>query len=105
MVPKLVGGDTGGAYSLLEMTVPEQGPPRHIHHAEEEVFYVDEVDIHLNPKIGRDWMLRGTQKKVVTPGKNKKRYVYGALPVGDGDLVYTTARRKNSAGFVVFLEP
>lgn len=23
------------------------------------MFYADEVDIHLNPKIGLDWMLRG----------------------------------------------
>ena len=27
------------------------------------VFYEDEVDIHLNPKLGADWMLRGKQKK------------------------------------------
>jgi len=29
----------------------------------EVILYVDEVDIHLNPKIGPDWMLRGTQKR------------------------------------------
>ena len=28
------------------------------------VFYEDEVDIHLNPKIGADWQLRGQQKRV-----------------------------------------
>ena len=32
-------------------------------------------DIHLNPKIGPDYMLRGTQKWVLTPGKNRKRYL------------------------------
>lgn len=26
---------------------------------ENPVFYEDEVDIHLNPKIGADWQLRG----------------------------------------------
>lgn len=36
--------------------------------AEHPVFYEDEVDIHLNPKIGADWQLRGQQKQVVTPG-------------------------------------
>lgn len=36
--------------------------------AEYPVFYEDEVDIHLNPKIGADWQLRGQQKRVVTPG-------------------------------------
>src|SRR5271163_2379393 len=46
--------------------------------AREVVVYVDEVDIHLNPKIGPDWMHRGTQKTVLTPGKNEKRYLAGA---------------------------
>lgn len=27
--------------------------------AEHPVFYEDEVDIHLNPKIGADWQFRG----------------------------------------------
>lgn len=36
------------------------------------VFYEDEVDIHLNPKIGSDWQLRGQQKRVVTLGQNEK---------------------------------
>lgn len=29
--------------------------------AENPVFYEDEVDIHLNPKIGADWQLRGSK--------------------------------------------
>ncbi|MBO2556156.1 hypothetical protein I6M56_07750 [Shewanella algae] len=35
------------------------------------VFYEDEVDIHLNPKIGADWMHKGHQKRVATPGQGK----------------------------------
>lgn len=31
--------------------------------------YEDEVDIHLNPKIGADWQLRGHQKRIVTLGR------------------------------------
>ena len=38
--------------------------------AGEVVLYEDEVDIHLNPKIGPDWMNRGEQKEVMTPGQN-----------------------------------
>ena len=49
---------------------------------DEEILYVDEVDIHLNPKIGPDWMLCGTQKTVLTPGKNQKRYLAGASTRG-----------------------
>lgn len=32
----------------------------------EVAVYLDEVDIHLNPKIGADWMNRGKQKQVMT---------------------------------------
>ncbi len=71
--------------------------------AEEPVFYSDEVDIHLNPKIGRDWMLRGHQRRVVTPGKNEKFYLAGALDVRTGRLVTTGAARKNAALFCELL--
>jgi transposase len=40
----------------------------------ERAFYEDEVDVHLNPKIGLDWMVSGQQKEVMTPGKNQKHY-------------------------------
>ena len=50
--------------------------------------YVDEVDIHLNPKIGLDWMLRGRQKEVLTPGQNEKRYLAGALDARTGQLTW-----------------
>src|SRR5262249_21649468 len=40
---------------------------------DEVLVYLDEVDIHLNPKIGLDWMLRGQQKEARTPGQNQKR--------------------------------
>jgi hypothetical protein len=39
--------------------------------AAEPVLYDDAVDIHLNPKIGRDWM-DGHQRRVVTPGKKSE---------------------------------
>jgi transposase len=67
-------------------------------------YYQDEVDIHLNPKIGRDWMNAGTQKEVPTPGKNQKRFLYGALSISGDEVLFTTAERKNSDGFIAFLE-
>jgi transposase len=67
--------------------------------AEQPVLYSDEVDIHLNPKLGRDWMLRGRQRRVVTPGKNQKFYLAGALDVRTGRLHTTGADRKNAALF------
>ena len=67
-------------------------------------FYEDEVDIHLNPKIGLDWMVRGQQKEVVTPGQNVKRYLAGALDVRTGRLTWVEGERKNSALFIALLE-
>ena len=71
--------------------------------AAEPVLYCDEVDINLNPKVGRDWMLPGHQRRVVTPGKNKKFYIAGGLDVRTGRLITTGAERKNSALFCEFL--
>jgi transposase len=69
----------------------------------EVAVYEDEVDIHLNPKIGCDWMLRGQQKEVLTPGKNVKRYLAGALDARTGKLLWVEGERKNSALFVQLL--
>jgi transposase len=64
------------------------------------VLYVDEVDIHLNPKIGKDWMPCGVQKKVLTPGQNKKHYLAGALNHRTGQLTFVESDRKDSYLFI-----
>jgi transposase len=73
------------------------------HGADEVVVYVDEVDIHLNPKIGPDWMLRGRQKTVLTPGCNSKRYLAGALDARTGKITWVEGQRKNSLLFLQLL--
>jgi len=65
--------------------------------------YEDEVDIHLNPKIGLDWMIRGQQKEVLAPGQNAKRYLAGALDAVTGKLIWVEAERKNSGLFIALL--
>jgi transposase len=70
---------------------------------ENGVVYVDEVDIHLNPKIGPDWMLPGTQRLVLTPGNNKKRYLAGAYGPMNHRLVYVEGDRKVSWLFLNLL--
>lgn len=62
----------------------------------EVAVYEDEVDVHLNPKIGLDWMGRGQQKEAVTPGQNEKRYVAGAQDVRTGAIHWVEAEQKNS---------
>ena len=55
--------------------------------ADEEVFYADEADIDLNPRIGSAWMPRCEQMRVPTPAKNKKHYIAGALNARTGTVV------------------
>lgn len=70
----------------------------------EAAVYEDELDVHLNPKIGPDWMLPGKQKRVMTPGKNEKEYVAGAMDAKTDEVIWTTAKKKNSDVFVQLLE-
>ena len=70
----------------------------------ERAFYEDEVDIHLNPKIGLDWMVAGQQKEVRTPGKNQKRYLAGALDVRTGVVTWVEGARKTSYLFLDLLD-
>jgi transposase len=69
----------------------------------EVAVYEDEVDVHLNPKIGLDWMGRGQQKEVRTPGQNVKRYLAGALDARTGQVHWVEGLRKTSALFIALL--
>ena len=58
--------------------------------ADNPVFYEDEVDIDLNPKLGADWMFRAQQKRVVTPRQHAKHYLAGVLHAGNGRVLYVS---------------
>jgi quercetin dioxygenase-like cupin family protein len=46
---KTASGQTGGAYSLFEViTHPGAGPPPHVHHREDEAFYVLEGELEFS---------------------------------------------------------
>lgn len=60
----------------------------------EVVLYADEVDLHLNPRIGRDWMLPGIQRVVMTPGKNQKHFLAGAYDPQREEFVGVDGDRK-----------
>jgi len=70
----------------------------------ERAFYEDEVDIHLNPKVGLDWMVSGQQKAVATPGQNEKRYLAGALDIGTGWVTWVEGPVKTSYLFLDLLD-
>ena len=69
-----------------------------------EVFYGDEADIDLNPKIGFLWSPLGQQRTIPTPGKNQKRYLAGALHARTGRVDYVEGVRKNTDLFLSLLE-
>ncbi len=60
----------------------------------EVVLYGDEVDIDFNPRIGRDWMLPGTQRWILTPGKNVKAYLAGAYDPRRNRLICVDGPKK-----------
>jgi len=61
----------------------------------EVLLFMDELDIHLLPKIGYEWMLKATQSEIMTPGQNQKRYLAGALNYATGKITHVLAERKN----------
>lgn len=70
---------------------------------DEVAFFEDEAELHLNPKTGFDWMIRGEQKEVLTPGRNEKGYLAGAVDAEGENLVWVRGERKDSALFIKFL--
>ena len=71
--------------------------------ANHPVFYVDEADIDLNPRIGPAWMKKGTQTAIPTPGKNQKRYLAGALHSVTGEVIWVEGDKKNAYLFIRLL--
>lgn len=70
----------------------------------QEVFYIDEADVDLNPRIGSCYSRKGRQMVVLTPGKNQKRYLAGALNARTGRVIHAESLRKNSNLFLALLE-
>jgi transposase len=74
---------------------------RHLPDDETAVF-MDEVDVNLNPKVGCQWMRRGQQARVETPGTNEKRYLAGSIHWRTGRVIMTEGRRKEGRGAALF---
>jgi hypothetical protein len=66
---------------------------------DEIILFADELDIDLLPKVGYQWMLKGAQLEVRTPGKNQKRYLAAALDPATGQTYYVLGPKKNNALF------
>jgi transposase len=71
----------------------------------ETAVFQDEVEVHLNPKIGSMWMPRGQQAEVVTPGNNEKCHVAGSLVWRTGTLIASPpGLRRNTELFLDHLD-
>lgn len=68
------------------------------------LYFQDEIDLNLLPGILRCWTLRGSQRKVMTPGLNQKRYGFGAVNYVSGQTLHRIEEHKNSTGFCAFVE-
>jgi putative transposase len=68
------------------------------------MLFADELDIHLLPKVGYQWIPQGETIKLVTPGQNQKHYLAGALELKTGRIVHCTAFRKTNVLFRALLD-
>ncbi len=61
------------------------------------------MDLDWNPRITRVWAKRGRPMRVMTPGQNEKKTVFGAVSVA-GKVYYSIQARKRAVNFLAFLE-
>lgn len=71
---------------------------------DEDFFWVDELDIHLLPKVGCQWMLEGSETEIATPGQNQKQYLAAALNLRTGEIIYVVGPRKTNVLFRQLLD-
>jgi putative transposase len=63
------------------------------------LLFADELDIALLPKSGYQWMPKGTQVEVLTPGKNEKHYLAGGWDFRTGTVHSRCGPRKTNQLF------
>ena len=68
------------------------------------LLFADELDIHLLPKVGYQWMPKGEVVEVLTPGVNQKRYLAGALDALTGKVISCIGERKTRWLFLELLK-
>jgi transposase len=64
----------------------------------------DETHVNLLPWVRATWVVRGTRQQVMTPGKNRRRTIFGAIDLASGRFCYQVCRKAVSASFTAFLE-
>jgi transposase len=64
----------------------------------------DETHINLLPWVRATWIARGQRQQVMTPGKNRRRTIFGAVDLRTGRFLYQVTRKAVSASFTCFCE-
>jgi transposase len=64
----------------------------------------DETHVNLLPWVRATWVVRGTRQQVMTPGKNRRRTIFGAVDLASGRWLYQVTRKAVSASFTAFLD-
>jgi hypothetical protein len=97
--PVLKPDEEQGQVKLAELRKLLEDLPK-----DEAAVWQDEVEIHIDPKIGPIWMLRGQQAEIETPGTNQKRHLSGSIPWRTGQEFVTEAAPKPGRNGALFLE-
>lgn len=107
--------DLGWVWKRAKLRAKDADPQRveklaRIRYAFEQVragvalFFADELDISLLSKVGYQWMPKGEQVEVMTPGTNEKRHLAGALNITTGTLTHCVWYRKTTGLFLDLLK-
>ncbi len=67
-------------------------------------FFQDETKLETNPRVGFSWMRTGKQRKLLTPGTNRKVWISGALNWRTGRFDWVSGKRKNDELFLKLLK-
>jgi transposase len=64
----------------------------------------DETHINLLAWVRATWIARGQRQHVMTPGKHRRRTIFGAVDLNTGRFHYQVTRKAISATFTAFCE-
>ena len=102
--------DLGWCWKRVKLAAKDNDPERAVKLARirlmaetlqprQALLFADELDIALLPKCGYQWMPKGTQVEVLTPGKNEKSYLAGAWDFRTERVHYRVGPRKTNGLF------
>ena len=64
----------------------------------------DETHVNVLPWVRATWIPHGQRQEVMTPGKNRRRTIFGAVDLAFGRFFYQVTRKAVSATFTTFCE-